>query len=430
MASFAGHGEGIHQGAEQLGGQAMDTIWFWVTATAMCLAVIAVLVRALYRAEVEAAPNAAADLQVYRDQMAEADRDLARGTLTEAEAQRVKTEIARRILEADRALKAEGATPAATGRRAPIPALLTAATVLAGLAVYNDMGVPWYPDLPIAQRIAEADARMATRPPQAEAVAATPAPPAPEVDADFTVLMEKLRAAIDPATATDLRGLDLLARNEAALGNLAAAEAAQRRIIAVKGEAATAEDFAALAELMIRAAGGYVSPEAEAELIRALERDPRNGIARYFSGLMFVQGGRFDLAFDLWEPLLRESPPEAPWVAPIRGQIEEVAQRAGVQFTLPEAAGGPTGADVAAAAEMTPEERQAMIEGMVAQLGDRLATEGGSAEEWARLITALATLGRMDEARTIYAEAQRVFEGRTVELQGLREAAVTSGVAE
>jgi cytochrome c-type biogenesis protein CcmH len=181
---------------------------------------------------------------------------------------------------------------------------------------------------------------------------------------------------------------------------------------------------------MIRAAGGYVSPEAEAELIRALERDPRNGIARYFSGLMFVQGGRFDLAFDLWEPLLRESPPEAPWVAPIRGQIEEVAQRAGVQFTLPEAAGGPTGADVAAAAEMTPEERQAMIEGMVAQLGDRLATEGGSAEEWARLITALATLGRMDEARTIYAEAQRVFEGRTVELQGLREAAVTSGVAE
>lgn len=408
----------------------MDTILFWVTATAMCLAVVAVLVRALYRAEVEATPNAAADLQVYRDQLAEADRDLARGTLTEAEAQRVKTEIARRILDADRALKAEGAAPVRPGGRLVLPALLASGTVLAGLAVYGDLGVPWYPDLPIAQRIAEADARMATRPSQAEAVAATPAPTAPEVDADFAALMEKLRAAVDPATATDLRGLDLLARNEAALGNLAAAEVAQRRIIAVKGEAATAEDFATLAELMIRAAGGYVSPEAEAELIRALERDPRNGIARYFSGLMLVQGGRFDLAFGLWEPLLRESPPEAPWIAPIRGQIEEVAQRAGVQFTLPEAAGGPTGADVAAAAEMTPEERQAMIEGMVAQLGDRLATEGGSAEEWARLITALATLGRIDEARAIYAEAQRVFEGRTVELQGLREAAVTSGVAE
>ncbi len=144
---------------------------------------------------------------------------------------------------------------------------------------------------------------------------------------------------------------------------------------------------------------------------QALSRDPRNGIARYFSGLMFAQGGRYDLAFDLWEPLLRESPPEAPWVAPIRNQIEDVAMRAGVQFTLPEAAPGPTEGDIAAAAEMTDDERMLMIEGMVAQLGDRLATEGGSAEEWARLIASLATLGRMDEARQIYAEAQKYSKG-------------------
>ena len=166
--------------------------------------------------------------------------------------------------------------------------------------------------------------------------------------------------------------------------------------------------------------------------MRALEIDPRNGIARYFSGLMLVQGGRYDLAFQLWEPLLRESPPEAPWVQPLRGQLEDVAARAGIPYSLPEAEGapGPSAGDVAAAAAMTPEERQAMIEGMVAQLGDRLATEGGSAEEWARLITSLAMLGRTDEAREIYSEAQRVFEGRSVELQGLREAAVTAGVAE
>jgi cytochrome c-type biogenesis protein CcmH len=412
----------------------MDTIWFWLTASAMAVAVAAVLVRSLYQVRSEVAPAATVDLQVYRDQLAEADRDLARGTLSDAEAQRVKTEIARRILEADRALQAERSNPAGPSRRLAVPALLTVGAVVGALATYNQMGVPWYPDMPIRARIAAADELMATRPSQAEAVAATPASPAPDVDADFAALMDKLRAAVDPATATDLRGLDLLARNEAALGNLAAAEAAQRRIIEVKADAATAEDYATLAELMIRAAGGYVSPEAEATLIASLERDPRNGISRYFSGLMFAQGGRFDRAFGLWEPLLRESPPEAPWVAPIRDQIEDVAMRAGVQYSLPEAAPdgapGPTEGDIAAAAAMTDEERQQMIEGMVAQLGDRLATEGGSAEEWARLITALATLGRTEEARQIYAEAQRVFEGRTVELQGLREAAVTSGVAE
>ncbi len=89
---------------------------------------------------------------------------------------------------------------------------------------------------------------------------------------------------------------------------------------------------------------------------------------------MFVQGGRYDMAFSLWEPLLRDSPPDAPWTAPLQEQIEEVAARAGVQFTLPDAAPGPTEGDIAAAAdEMTADERQQMVEGMVAQLGERLA---------------------------------------------------------
>ena len=79
---------------------------------------------------------------------------------------------------------------------------------------------------------------------------------------------------------------------------------------------------------------------------------------------------------------------------------------------------------------MTPEDRQAMIEGMVEQLGARLAQEGGPAEDWARLITSLAQIGRMDQARAIYAEAQQRFAGRTVELSGLRQVAVEAGVAE
>ncbi len=101
-------------------------------------------------------------------------------------------------------------------------------------------------------------------------------------------------------------------------------------------------------------------------------------------------------------------------------------------YTLPPglAGTGPTAEDMAAAAEMTPEERQAMVEGMVAQLAERLATEGGPAEDWARLITSLAALGRMEEAREIYAEAQKVFEGRSVETAGIREAAILAGVAE
>src|SRR5690606_14537662 len=158
----------------------------WTVAAAMAVLVAAWLVRGLMRGEA-AAPAAAQDIQVYRDQLAEADRDLARGTLTEAEAARVKTEVARRLLEADRALQAAAAPGAA---RTPWAAMaLVAAAMAGGLLVYSRVGVPWYPDLPIRERLALADAAMAGRPGQAEAEAAAGPPPLVHPDPEFLALM-------------------------------------------------------------------------------------------------------------------------------------------------------------------------------------------------------------------------------------------------
>ena len=83
-----------------------------------------------------------------------------------------------------------------------------------------------------------------------------------------------------------------------------------------------------------------------------------------------------------------------------------------------------------AAGDMAPEDRQAMIEGMVAQLGDRLATEGGTAQEWAQLLTALGVLGRTDQARAIWTEAQGVFAADASALATIRAAAEGAGVVE
>ncbi len=55
------------------------------------------------------------------------------------------------------------------------------------------------------------------------------------------------------------------------------------------------------------AAGGYVSPEAEAALSEVLRREPSNGRARYYTGLLYAQTGRPDLAFRVWRPLLEDS---------------------------------------------------------------------------------------------------------------------------
>lgn len=72
-------------------------------------------------------------------------------------------------------------------------------------------------------------------------------------------------------------------------------------------------------------------------------------------------------------------------------------------------------------------DRQAMIEGMVEQLNDRLAREGGSAEEWARLIASLGVLGQTERARAIYGEAQGRFAGRAEDLAALKAAAEQAG---
>ena len=399
---------------------------FWIAAGAMCLAVAASLIAVLFQRR-DAEPVAGSyDVQVYRAQLAEVDRDLASGLLAATDADRLRAEISRRILEADRLGRGVAVTASTSARG--LAGMIIAIVLLGAVWVYVRLGAPGYPDLPLAGRLAAAQSFSATRPTQAmaEAAAATMAPVEP--DAGMAELMAKLRQAVLDRPG-DIQGLTLLARNEAALGNLAAAASAQAALIVAKGDAATGADHASLAEIMIRQTSGYVSPEAEAELVAALKSEPTNGTALYYSGLMFAQGDRADRAFAIWQNLLDVSAPDDPWVAPIKAQIAEMAARAGVKYQLPEAV-GPTADQVGAAADMSPADRLAMIQSMVDGLSQRLEAKGGPAEDWARLITSLGVLGDTDRARAIYLESQTAFAGRAAELDALQAAATAAGVAE
>jgi cytochrome c-type biogenesis protein CcmH len=371
---------------------------------------------------------------VYRDQLREVDKDRARGLIADAEAERLRTEIARRVLEADRALQAaDAAAPAPRRGAGVLAALVLAAVVLGGSGVlYLRMGAPGYPDLPLAARLAAAEQYRVGRPRQAEAEAQMPAgatqaaPAAP----DYVRLVEQVRAAV-AERPDDLEGHRLLARHEAILGNFGAAHAAQARVVALLGPEATADDHARLAELMIFAAGGYVSPEAEAALAEALSRDPGHRPARYYTGLMFAQIDRADMAFRLWRPLMDSATPADLWAPVLRAQIGEVAAQAGLSYEPPATTTpGPTAEQVEAAADMTPEDRAAMVRGMVDRLAERLASDGGSAEEWARLIRGYGVLGETERARAIWAEAASVFAPRADDLETVRAAARAAGVAD
>lgn len=390
---------------------------FWAVAAALAALVATVLIGATRRSpSTEAAHNA--DLGVYRDQLVEVDRDLVRGTIGPDETARLRAEIGKRVLEADRARQAADTGSSGSVSRFAVGALILTITVPGGLAAYWWLGAPGYPDMALTVRLAELDAGIANRPTQA---------------AELQRVGRARDAALDDRLSSELGQIaDSAAlrnrfRTAFEAGNRQEAVRVQERLLAVLGDAAGSNDHANLALAMVAEADGYVSPEAEAALRRSLQADTGNELARYLVGEMFLQGGRFDQTFRFWRPLAEGGNPEAPWTTSIRERIGTVAELAGVRYALPEAP-GPTGADVAAAGEMSPEDRQAMIEGMVAQLSDRLATDGGTVEEWNRLIRSLVVLERLPEAQTIYDEAKTKFEGRPAELSFLRLAAVESGL--
>lgn len=371
------------------------------------------------------------DIGIYRDQLRSVEKDLARGVVTEEEAERLRVEIKRRILDADRAGSEHGGR---APRGASVAAVAVAGlTVIGGTyLVYDRVGAPGYEDLPLSKRMAEAEKMREARPSQAEFEEKMPATPPVEVGADYAALIDKLRLAVEE-NPEEAEGWALLARSEANIGNVPAAHAAQRKLLDLKGETATAQDYLTYAGLLIQAAGGNVSAEADWALGNTLRLDPHEPIARYYVGLMHLQTGRPDQTFQFWEPLLRQSRPTDPWVPVIRSRLESVAAMAGIKYSLPASAampggaGGPTAEDMAAAAEMSPEERQAFIQNMVDQLGARMAEEGGPPSDWARLIRAHGVLGNTDRAAAIWAEAQETFPD-PADLAPIREAAVEAGV--
>ncbi|MDC3194541.1 c-type cytochrome biogenesis protein CcmI, partial [Amylibacter sp.] len=282
-------------------------------------------------------------------------------------------------------------------------------------------------DMPLKSRLAQAQENRSNRISQENAELLVPDENIEAPD-DYLDLVSKLRSAMQDRP-NDMQGLRLLALHEFRLGKYRSARKAHTQIINILGNKATAKDFVDFAEVMIVATNGYVSPEAETTLRRALELTPNDGRARYYSGLSMAQNGRPDVALRLWENLLNEGPENAPWIPLIKDQIIDIARLAGVNLSedqLP----GPNSEQIDSAKNMSDQERMEMIQGMVTSLSNRLATEGGSVNEWARLIRALGVLGETTSASNIWKEAQNVFSKSAKDLEILQKAAKAAKVSQ
>lgn len=132
-----------------------------------------------------------------------------------------------------------------------------------------------------------------------------------------------------------------------------------------------------------------------------MKHDADDVKAQYFLGLAAEQDGRREDAAMIWQRLLAGAPADPPWAGIVRSAL------ARVQGEPVRDAPGPNVDDMAAA--LAPEERNAMVRGMVARLATRLAQNGADADGWLQLMRAYAVLGETDEAKAVAADARRAL---------------------
>jgi cytochrome c-type biogenesis protein CcmH len=307
-----------------------------------------------------------ADLSVYRDQLAELDRDVARGALPAAEAEEARAEIGRRALKA----AAEIDKPE---KRSGAPRALHVAAILivpiAGWAAYADLGSPGLPDQPLVARLQRDPAQNSVEELVARAEAHLKANPA------------------------DAAGWDVVAPIYMRIGRYDDAVNAFTTVIRLAGSTAARE--AGLGEALLARDGGTIGPQSLAAFERALALDPKMPKARFFLAVADAQAGRQDAARTRLKQIVDETDPGSPWAGASRNALAELDGG-----PSPGMDGGPSQEDMAAASGMSDQDRKAMIETMVAKLDARLSEDPSDAEGWKKLIRSYLVLGRSDDARS------------------------------
>ncbi len=357
-------------------------ILFWIIAGVLTLAAAVVLAAPLFDTRKFKGEDAFA-LEVYRDQLSELTRDEQRGLLTPEQARAAQIEIERRILALDEGKKFQPARPPSH----PLTLAMAVILPLAGFGLYLMLGSPHLPSQSALDRLAEERARSS---PAIQALEAKVA----QSPSDAQSWIDLGRAYVDVERAKDAKA------------SFAKAMALGRK------EPDLLRQFAHAA---ILAEGGRVTSEAQSALQRALSADPGDPTARFFLALAKAQNQDVEGALTDWLTLEQQLPPEAPLRRLLTENIDKAAQQLGKDpaklpgRTVGRAGGsaGPSAEDMAAAAQMTPEQRQAFIESMVERLAARMKQEPENLEGWIRLANAYGVLGKRAEARAAWAEAAK-----------------------
>ncbi|PVE25562.1 c-type cytochrome biogenesis protein CcmI [Microvirga sp. KLBC 81] len=330
----------------------------WIILLLMTAAAVMAVLWPLSRHCARAAQQADPDTHFYREQIAEIERDRERGVLLPSEAEAAKAEAGRRLLRATGMTAADASAavgePALRRRRAASTLALSVIPIIA-LAVYGAYGSP----------------HLLTHPQEQQAQV-----PGDKMDLMAAVSQIEAHLAQNPQ---DGRGWEVVAPVYIRMGRIDDAVKAYGSAVRYLGP--SADRLANYGEVMVLAKDGLVSSEAQKVFEQAVQLDKTSPKARYYLAVAAEQDGQIEKAKQAYGELLSSSPEGAPWVNVVRQRLASLGDEPPV-----------------AEQGDAPQIGAADIARMVSGLAERLETQGGSPEEWARLIRSYAVLGQRDKA--------------------------------
>lgn len=374
---------------------------FWILAAFLTFVAAFAVLRpfAVRNGQADDAP--AHDIEVYRDQLDEVERDAERGLIGPQEAEQARAEIGRRILKASEAADSQAGKRNASRRVTQLTAAIAVLAVpLVSWGLYVFTGSPNMPAQPFHARATEEPANAPI---------------------DELVTRAEAHLAENP---DDARGWQVLAPVYMRIGRFGDAQTALRNIMRISGD--SAELQSALGEAIVGGAQGMVTAEAEEAFNAAIALDPKEPRARFFLGLALAQDGETEDAQAMWREMLADLPGESPWRVAARQALLSSGDTsvAGAE-TAPT---GPSDEDVAAAAELSQADRQDMIEGMVASLDAKLQENPDDMDGWQRLIRSYIVLKRPEDAKAALERAVAALGADAPESQELKAFADSLGI--
>jgi cytochrome c-type biogenesis protein CcmH len=299
---------------------------------AAAIVVVALLLLMLPRRYVQTS-HAAITASIYRDQLAELDRDLASGQLAEADYQTARAEVQRRLLEdiAQDDAASRSTMSVHSGRSTRI-ALLIALPVL-GAGLYAWLGNPaaldpaqrgQFTHQDIERIVSDLAAKMEQRPDDLKGWAML---------AQSYIMMgrsEEAERAVSRLAAglekkpEDLQGRAMLAQLYETMGRYEEAERTYEKAWSlVEKEPQLLTSYAAL--LVVRT--GTFAGRPEKLINRALILDPDNALALWLAGTAAFDRGDYASAIAHWQRAQQQVPPESEDSQRLASSIEEAQQR-------------------------------------------------------------------------------------------------------